>query len=105
MVDFQGANITSDVGFLLVIEINERFSIIGSMGDFLEGLRCPKHTRHFLVQMIRQRVYQIAAGYEDCNDADYLRSDPARRLAIGKDHNVGAVQSMPFGRCAAAPVP
>jgi hypothetical protein len=44
--------------------------------------------------MVRQRVYQIAAGYEDCNDADYLRIDPAPRLAIGKDHKVGAGQSM-----------
>jgi hypothetical protein len=34
--------------------------------------------------MIRQRVYQIAAGYEDCNDADSLRIDPALRLALGK---------------------
>jgi hypothetical protein len=39
-----------------------------------------------MVQMVRQRVYQIAAGYEDCIDADYLRIDPALRLAIGKDH-------------------
>jgi hypothetical protein len=34
--------------------------------------------------MIRQRVYQIAAGYEHCNDADFLRVDPALRLALGK---------------------
>ena len=44
--------------------------------------------------MIRQRVYQIAAGYEDCNDADHLRIDPALRLAIGKGHKMGASQSM-----------
>jgi len=31
---------------------------------------------HNLEQMIRQRVYQMAAGYEDCNDADFLRVDP-----------------------------
>jgi hypothetical protein len=44
--------------------------------------------------MIRQRVYQIAASYEDCNDADFLRIDPALRLALGKDHQAGAAQSM-----------
>jgi len=44
--------------------------------------------------MVRQRVYQIAAGYEDCNDADFLRIDPALRLALGKDHRAGASQSM-----------
>ncbi len=94
MIDFHGATITSDVGFLLMREIYDRFKIIAPMGDCLEDLRCPKHTRHSLVQMIRQRVYQIAAGYEDCNDANYLRIDPALRLAIGKDHKVGAGQSM-----------
>jgi hypothetical protein len=44
--------------------------------------------------MVRQRVYQMAAGYEDCNDADFLRIDPALRLALGKDHRFGASQSM-----------
>ncbi len=64
------------------------------MRDCLEDLRSPAHTKHALVLMVRQRVYQIAAGYEDCNDADFLRIDPALRLAIGKDHKSGASQSM-----------
>jgi hypothetical protein len=71
MIDFQGAKITSDVGFLLVREIDDRFRIIDPMKDCLEDLRSPTHKRHSLVQMVRQRVYQIAAGYEDCNDADF----------------------------------
>jgi hypothetical protein len=94
MIDFMGATITSDVGFLLVREIDDRFKIIAPMGDCLEDLRSPAHTKHSLVQMIRQRVYQIAASYEDCNDADFLRIDPALRLALGKDHQAGAGQSM-----------
>ena len=44
-----------------------------------------QHYTSHTQQMIRQRVYQIASGYEDCNDADHLRIDPALRLAIGKD--------------------
>jgi hypothetical protein len=76
MIDFQGAKITSDVGFLLVREIDNRFRIIDPMQECLEDLRSPTHTKHSLVQMVRQRVYQIASGYEDCNDADFLRIDP-----------------------------
>jgi hypothetical protein len=57
-------------------EIDDRFKIIARMGDFLEQLRLPAYTKHSLVQMIRQRVYQIATSYEDCNDADFLRIDP-----------------------------
>jgi len=94
MIDFQGATISSDTGFILLREIDERFRIIEPMKDCLEDLRSPTHTKHALVQMVRQRVYHIAAGYEDCNDADFLRIDPALRLAIGKDHKVGAGQSM-----------
>ena len=43
--------------------------------------------------MLRQRVYQVAADYKDCNDADHLRVDPALRLALGKEHESGAGQS------------
>ena len=94
MIDFRGAKISSDTGFLLLREIDERFDIMGPMSDCLEDRRSPVHTKHSLVQVIRQRVYQIAAGYEDCNDADYLRIDPALHLAIGKGHKMGASQSM-----------
>jgi Transposase DDE domain group 1 len=94
MIDFQGATISSDTGFILLREIDERFRIIDPMKDCLEDLRSPAHTKHALVQIVRQRVYQIAAGYEDCNDADFLRIDPALRMALGKDHQFGASQSM-----------
>jgi hypothetical protein len=43
--------------------------------------------------MTRQRVYQIAAGYENCYDAYFLRIDPSLRLAIGKSDEAGAGQS------------
>lgn len=84
LIDFQGATISSDTGFILLREIDERFRIIDPMKDCLEELRSPAHKKHALIQMVRQRVYQIAAGYEDCNDADFLRIDPALRLTLGK---------------------
>ncbi len=56
MIDFQGAKITSDVGFLLVREIDERFRIIDPIKDCLEDLRSPAHTKHSWDQMVRQRV-------------------------------------------------
>ena len=39
--------------------------------------------------MIRQRVCQMTSGYEDCNDADILRVDPALRLSLGKGKKLG----------------
>jgi len=61
MIDFQGAQISSDVGFLRVREMDDRFKIIDTMKDCLEVKMSPAHTKHALVQMVRQRVYQIAA--------------------------------------------
>ena len=49
LVDFQGARISSDTGFLLLREMDERFDIIGPMSDCLEDRRSPVHTRHSLV--------------------------------------------------------
>lgn len=93
MIDFQGAKITSDTGFLLLREIDERFGILGPIESELEDTRSWVHSKHSLLQMVRQRVYQIAPGYEDCNDADFLRIDPALRLAIGKGDEAGAGQA------------
>jgi hypothetical protein len=94
MIDFQHAKITSDTGFLLLREIDYLFKIIALKGDCLEDPEAiSSYTRHSLIQMVRQRVDLIAVRYEDCNDTDYLRIDPALRLAIGKDQQVGAGQS------------
>jgi hypothetical protein len=93
-IDFAGAKITSDAGFLLMREVDQRFGIIESGCSHLEDDRSAYHKKHTFEQMIRQRVYQIAAGYEDCNDADHLRIDPALRLALDKGHQLGASQSV-----------
>ena len=93
-IDFAGAKITSDAGFLLMREVDQRFAIIQSGCKLLKDTRSISHKKHSFEQMIRQRVYQIAAGYEDCNDADYLRIDPAMRLALGKGHQFAASQSV-----------
>ena len=93
MIDFQGVKITSDVSFLMLRAIDERFGILGPIWSELEDTRSWVHSTHTQLQMVRQRIYQIAAGYEDCNDVDFLRLDPALRLAIGKGNEAGAGQS------------
>ena len=56
MIDFQGATISSDTGFILLREIDERFRIIDPVKNCLADLRSPAHTKHALVQMIHQSV-------------------------------------------------
>jgi hypothetical protein len=62
LIDFQGAQVTSDPGFILLREFDDRFKIIAPMGDSLGDLRSSTHTKHSLIQMVRQRVCQISAG-------------------------------------------
>lgn len=73
-MDFQGAKLSSDTGFLLIRQLDQRHGVIAPMGGELEDHRSERHTKHSMVEMIRQRVYQMAAGYEDCNDAE-MRSN------------------------------
>ena len=93
-IEFAGAKITSDAGFLLMREVDQRFGIIESGCSHIVDDRSASHKKHTFEQMIRQRVYQMAAGYEDCNDADNLRIDPAMRLALDKGQQYGASQSV-----------
>ncbi len=88
-IDFQGAKITSDTGFLLMREIDQRFNILGGVESMINDPRWPGYSDHSLLQLLRQRVYQVAAGY----DANHLRVDPALRLALGKEHESGACES------------
>ena len=93
MMDFQGAKLSSDTGFILMCELDQRHNVIAPLADALEDNRSASHTKHALEQMIRQRVYQMSGGYEDCNDADFLRVDPALRLSLGKGRKFAAGQS------------
>ena len=90
MIGFQGAKITSDTGFQLLREIDERLGILGPIESELEDARFWVHSKHSLLQMVRQRIYQMAAGYEDCNDADFLWIDPAPRLASRQRRGSGS---------------
>jgi hypothetical protein len=74
-------------------EIDQRFNILSVAASQIDDPRSARHTDHSLLQLLRQRVYQVAAGYEDCNDRFAKRRDPALRLALGKEHESGAGQS------------
>jgi len=65
MIDFQGAKIASDTGSLLLKEVDEPFRILGPIESELEDTRSCVHNNHIQIQMVKQRVYQIAAGHED----------------------------------------
>jgi hypothetical protein len=82
-LEFHGARITSDAGLLPFRELDEAFRLSGMGAAMLADSRTGKNTQHTLLAMLRQAVYGRLAGYEDVNDAQRLRVDPAMRRVVG----------------------
>jgi hypothetical protein len=92
-VDFKGGEITSDAGLLLVRQADNALQLIKGVARSITDRRDNRYTAHDLETLIRQRTYQIVAGYEDCNDANVVRKDPALKTACGRkltDEDLGS---------------
>jgi hypothetical protein len=82
-LEFCGATITSDAGLLPFRELDEAFRLTENASAVLSDPRHGKNTQHTMLAMLRQSVYGRLAGYEDVNDAERLRVDPAMRRVVG----------------------
>ena len=81
---FDGGAITSDAGALLLRETDRRIGLLGRLAACFEDRRDPERIEHRVGELVSQRVYALALGYEDLNDHDQLRSDPLLALLAGK---------------------
>ncbi len=81
---FDGASMSSDGGLLALREVERRLGIASRLAACISDPRAPGRVRHGPDEIIRIRMLMIAAGYEDGNDADSLRSDPMFKLAMGR---------------------
>jgi hypothetical protein len=86
---FDGGNITSDAGGLLLRETEKRTSIVQGFAKCFQDLRNPDLIEHTVAELIAQRVYGLALGYEDLNDHDELRRDPLLAVLVGKEDPEG----------------
>jgi hypothetical protein len=100
---FDGGTITSDAGGLLLRESEKRTGIIAGFARCFEDLRNPELIEHTVAELIAQRVYGLALGYEDLNDHDDLRRDPLFAVLVGKEDPEGEerVRSRDKGKAAA----
>jgi hypothetical protein len=78
--DFSGGQITSDAGLLPLRAFDQRHGLIRGLAQRVCDPREEERVRHSVLSLFRQRLYQIIAGYEDANDADRLRHDPAFQI-------------------------
>jgi hypothetical protein len=83
VVDFLGGRLTSDGGWSWVAEADQALGLTAALAAVLPDPR-RRRGSHSGLDLLRQRVYQIAAGYEDQDDADTLRSDPLLKLVCGR---------------------
>lgn len=82
---FDGEEITSDAGLLLIKEVDKKFKVTEQLTDCFVDFRDQSRCHHSISQMLKQRIYGICSGYEDLNDHDSLRKDPLFSLLTDKD--------------------
>ena len=84
IADFEGGEITSDSGAILLKEIDRKYQVTEDAAACLVEGRAVEKIKHELMTILRQRVFQIAMGYEDQNDATYVRKDPSLKVMVDR---------------------
>lgn len=84
VADFSGGALSSDGGLLLLAHLDRTLGLTEAVAACCHDPRRKASVQHAFLDLLRQRVYQIASGYEDANDADTLRHDPTLKLACGR---------------------
>ena len=74
--DFEGGTLSSDFGVLLLRGIDRQIGLTARLAAAIHDTRHPSYIDHPLRDLLAQRIYQIASGYADGNDANSLRRDP-----------------------------
>jgi hypothetical protein len=90
--NFEGGDIGSDGGVLLLRRVDERIGLSLAAAAVLSDARDPTRIRHSLRDLLAQRIYGLCCGYEDLNDHDTLRDDLLMQTAVGR---VDALASSP----------
>ena len=81
--DFAGGGLSSDLGPLLLKGVDHQIGLTERVCAAINDTRHPGYITHSLHDILKQRIYQIASGYEDGNDCNSLRHDPMFRLGVG----------------------
>ncbi|MEX0715723.1 MAG: transposase, partial [Planctomycetaceae bacterium] len=96
VANFDGGTITSDAGGLLLREIAEKTGVLQRFAECFTDHRDPELIEHSVLELVSQRIYGLALGYEDVEDHDDLRHDPLIAALVGKTDPTG--QSRVFER-------
>lgn len=95
---FDGGTITSDAGGLLLREIEAKTGLLADLGRCFDDFRDPELVEHTALDLLKQRVFALALGYEELNDHDQLRTDPMLATLVGKRDVTGEERTDPRDR-------
>ena len=84
VAQFDGGDITSDGGGLILREVEQRTGILKKFAACFVDYRKPEAIEHTVEDLVAQRGYGLCLGYEDLNDHDELRADPVLAVMVGK---------------------
>jgi hypothetical protein len=90
IAEFNGGRISSDGGVVLLREVDRRRRLVERFADCFEDCREAGQVEHTVEQLLRQRLYGLALGYEDLNDHEELRTDALLAAVVGKSDPTGA---------------
>jgi hypothetical protein len=88
-VDFEGGEISSDGGSVLLGRLDRSYGYLKRFAQCFTDYRDEELIEHPVLDLLRQRIYGLALGYEDLNDHDQLRADPLLAAACGKEDPLG----------------
>jgi hypothetical protein len=89
-LDFDGGRLSSDAGLILLKDIDDQLGLTRALAAVLADSRDARRIHFTPEDILKQRVFQIAAGYEDANDAHTLRHDPIFQLLLNRLPATGA---------------
>ena len=89
-LDCDGGRLSSDAGLVLLKDIDEQLGLTRALAAALSDARDARRIRFTSEDLLKQRIFQIAAGYEDANDANTLRHDPIFKLLLDRLPETGA---------------
>lgn len=95
---FDGGTITSDAGGLLLREIEAKTGLLADLAQCFDDFRDGELIEHSVEELVKQRVFALALGYEDLNDHDQLRADPLLATLVGKRDVTGQQRTLPRDR-------
>ncbi|TXI38755.1 MAG: IS1380 family transposase [Methylophilus methylotrophus] len=88
--NFAGGALSSDGGLMLLRQVDRKLGLSAAAADAIHDPRHPDLITHPLRDLVAQRLYGLACGYEDLNDHAQLRTDPLMQTAVGRDEELGS---------------